>query len=247
MFCIEQFSRQEHHLFMNLKSNRTADIRLLLFFYAPLFLVLAIAGYVGTRGGRINVQYLTRDPASTMAEPFYIGCLSNIGVIGWCMAAAACLFSYAVLKGQPAGARWSGFFLFAGILSAVLGLDDLFLFHEEIFPNYIFSKKSAIRLNEKFVLLTYAAGMISFLVKYRHHFKETRRLFLLVAIGFLGASVLADRGFMKSIIPNKQLRVLAEDGLKLLGVLGWAHYFWLTGISLMRSCAAKPPLSHASD
>lgn len=220
---------------MNLKSNRSADIRLLLIFYVPLFLLLAIAGYVGTRGGRVNVQYLTRDPSSTMSEPFYIGCLSNFGVIGWCMASAAGLFTYAVLRRHPAGARWSGFFLFAGILSAVLGLDDLFLFHEEIFPEYIFSKKNIIRLNEKFVLVAYAAGMITFLVKYRHHFKETRRLFLLVAIGFLGASVLADRGFVKSFIPDKQLRVLAEDGLKLLGVLGWAHYFWLTGISILQS------------
>jgi len=85
----------------------------------------------------IPISYFTRDPSAIMGAPFFIGLFSNVGILFWCSSAAICLFTFAVLRKDFDNRELSSFFLFSGLITSILLLDDLFLFHEEVCLKYL--------------------------------------------------------------------------------------------------------------
>jgi hypothetical protein len=198
----------------------------LLAFYIPLLLVfLGVVAFGWYRG--VPPTYLFRDPAATMDEPFYIGFLSNVGVLGWCIGATASLFAWAVLRRSAGSAELRRFFLFGGIFTAIMCLDDMFLLHEEVFPKRLFHEKGLVpvHLSEKVVYAIYALFGGAFLVTCRAAIRKSGSLVLFVAMFFLGLSVVSELVLKKRIVDSVQVRQLVEDGAKFLGIVGWGFYF----------------------
>jgi hypothetical protein len=178
---------------------------------------------------QVPVTVLVRDPAQLAKYPFYTGLVSYIGILGWCFCATACFLSSAVLghrRGQPP-------FLLAGILTTVLGLDDLFILHEEAFPLYL-------GISERVVLLVYAVLMLAVLLALVRTVLRTDFLLLAFAFIFLGSSVVLDLGPF-----GQGLNYLLDDGLKLIGIMGWTAYWTRTGVQYVRQAIEDPLASGA--
>lgn len=160
-----------------------------------------------------HVSYgdLTRDPAASLDAPMYLGLLSNAGMVLWAAATGICLFAGGLCRLSRPGTRWPAFLLAFGALTGFLLMDDLYMFHDEIFPDHLGISQG----------LMYGAylGLIAFLfVYFRGVIARTPYLLLLACAGF-GVSVLAD-------IASDSIGdfFLVEDGAKFVGIAYWLAY-----------------------
>ncbi|WP_051469967.1 hypothetical protein [Fischerella sp. PCC 9605] len=174
------------------------------------FIVVAII----SRLKKIPIAYLTRDPAAILGQPFYIGLLSNIGILLWCSCAAICIFSFFVLK-KDIKKKESKFLLFSGLLSSILLIDDLLMVHEDVFPNYL-------HISEKLFFLGYAVILSLYLINFVETIVKTDFIILILAFAFFGMSIVSDTLFSNI---NNNYMFLFEDGAKLLGIVTWFIYF----------------------
>lgn len=112
--------------------------------YLPILVLLALLSFQDT----VQLGELIRDPNSVGSFPFYVGALSNIGVLFWWSAAVVAAFTYVLLRGvKQADQRVKearAFFLYAALFTALLALDDLFMLHEEAFPVYLGVSEMAV-------------------------------------------------------------------------------------------------------
>ena len=128
------------------KNNIKSICYLILFVYLPTVLGLLLVGLISVKSD-IPIMDFTRDPLSVMDAPFYIGIVSNIGIVFWAAGATICFFASAIVSRLPHSSNSTNFLLFGGIITTVLLLDDLFLLHEQVFPQYFHtSEKSAFFL-----------------------------------------------------------------------------------------------------
>lgn len=193
--------------------------------YIAGVVLLALLWFASATFG-IPIRHLTADPAQIYKSPFYNGFLSNLTVITWAMGAYGALFAAWFVKRWDGDREWVRFFRMAGIFTLVLMLDDLFMFHEEIFPKYgMLSKLTGIEPNEKIVIGCYGLFAMWFVYSSRHTLRKTAWLQLLVACVILAFGVMADRGIAKKVFTDSATRAFVEDAAKFLGVLGWSLYF----------------------
>src|SRR5262245_5975768 len=101
-----------------------------------IFISLGGAGFTVLVATLTNnpIWKLAKDPSEVMQFSPYIGMLSNWGVVLWMAAATICLFSSVLLKQQKASNSTLTFIAVSGGLSLLLGLDNLFLLHDRLFP-----------------------------------------------------------------------------------------------------------------
>jgi len=190
---------------------------------AAALLVLALLALGADRLDR-PLADLTRDPTSAAGASFYLGYGSNLMIAGWLAGAAVALCAGAALRGFSAD---SGALLAAGALTAVIGLDDLFQFHEELAP--------AAGIPQKLVLAVYAAAAAW--VAWRHGSWLLARGFApLLAAVLLGVSVGVDL-----LDPEHEtLPHAAEDGPKLLGIALWSVYLSRVALSALTARMRSP-------
>lgn len=192
---------------------------IILMVYVPTVgAVLALSLFTQLTG--LPVSYFTADVAATTKQEFYVGMYSHIGIMLWCACTAICFFSYAALRKQSKNQKLSLFLLCSGIITLLLLVDDLFLLHEAVFPNYL-------NISEKKFFAGYALIMLSYFVRFSKTILKTEFLFLLLALGFFGISILIDIKFTEEY--------LFEDGAKLLGIVSWVTYFTRVCLSHVRS------------
>jgi hypothetical protein len=149
--------------------------------------------------------YFTRDPAAITDAPAYVGFLSNIGVLLWWTSAVAAALAGWILRQRavPQATPMLG----CAALSALLGLDDLFMIHEHgAFAALI-------------PLYAVVATWIGF--RYRAFFASTDWVLLAAGIVLLAFSVSVD---VADDLRNRD-RYALEDAPKLLGILTWTSYF----------------------
>lgn len=172
---------------------------------------------------QLPISYFTRDPSAIMEVPFYIGMLSNIGILFWCSSAAICLFSCAILR-QPVNYReMQSFFLISGIVIFTLALDDFFLFHESVFPKYL-------HIPEKVIYAVYGTVILLYLLKFRKIILKTDFIILFFGLFFFGLSIIGDK-----ILGASEQSLFAEDASKFLGIVSWFTYFTRVCIKQIRS------------
>lgn len=161
----------------------------------------------------IPIHHFTADPNATLRAPFYIGFISNLGIMLWAAATALCIFSAFLLRNSAKPQPLSGFLFYSGLFTGLLMLDDVFLLHEEVFPKHL-------GIAEELVYASYGLFTILLLVLFRRTILKTEYLLWGLAFGLLGASVVVD------LMPF-QLRhsFLVEDGLKFFGIVFWLAYF----------------------
>ena len=183
--------------------------------------VLGLAGLAGAHFDRA-LENFTGDPV-TVAERDgcpsagcgVVGFASNLGALTWAAAAIICLFVALALRlGARHPARRSPY-LYFGILTGVLVLDDVFLFHETRWPFEAW-------LGESHVYAAYTLLALVIVVSFRAFLARTSVWILGLAVGFFGLSLVAD------VLSRDILGVdrhLPEDGAKLIGIALWALFF----------------------
>jgi hypothetical protein len=174
----------------------------------------------------IPIRTLTADPTAIAGAPIYTGFLSQTGIFFWSATAAVCLFSANVLSRSGDNVEIKRFFVVSGMLTLVLGLDDVFLLHEEFFPRF--------GVPEKVVFMIYAGFVLSYLVGFYSTILNTEWLLLGMALTFFGVSIILDLFEPPGIDP-----FLIEDGAKLMGILSWLAYFFRTGVSAVSRNASR--------
>ncbi|HBB30305.1 MAG TPA: hypothetical protein DDZ80_24450 [Cyanobacteria bacterium UBA8803] len=194
--------------------------------YVPLFILLLILR-VQTA---IPVPYLTRDPVAIFEAPFYLGAISNLGILFWCSAAAICLFCCVVLKKLDKHKELKSFFLMSGLISSVFLIDDFFLFHDDVFPK-------RLHFPEEIVVLLEGLMVLAYLVRFRKNILNDNFIFLLFALMFFGFSAGLDQSFYVAYKVDQLLgqdsEYFVEDGLKLLGIVSWFMYLAIISVKNM--------------
>lgn len=182
---------------------------------------------------KIPMGYMTRDPADILRHsqissfpffeegivnlPFYLGGLSYLGILLWCATLALCFFTYILVRKTGHDSSELLFFLLAGLISTLLLADDLFRFHEIVFPVYL-------HLHEYTLYASYVLIIAFFLIRARTKILNTDYLLLFFALGCLGVSLCSDMitDVLFSGIPGA---TLFEDGSKFVGIVSWFLYF----------------------
>ncbi len=200
---------------------------LLLLVYIPILLVLAgiMVTYV-VKG--IPPRLFFIDPVAEFNSPMYIGFLSNFGVLLWGAAASVCLFGGWLAWNCPRQRETSLFLSGAGLISAMLMLDDLYLLHEEVIEDHL-------HISQKFVFATYGVMVSALLIRFRELILRSDFLLLGLAFVFFSASVAIDlfvtpEEFDVFGFPGRHI---LEDGVKLLGIATWSLYLIRTSVQLV--------------
>lgn len=203
--------------FSQLYQDFNKSTRLLVAIYLPVLGFLAVIATLCLYT-EIPINYLTRDPASITGEAFYLGLLSNSGVLCWCVGATVCFFNYALSRRlQPLGKR-RVFWFWSGMLTALFLVDDLFMVHEAILPYYL-------HIPEKVTFIVYGLLMMLYFGLF-YRTIVTGRYWVMVAGlfcwgGAIAGEILFEKGGLYSLV---------EDGGKLLGIVGWLAYFALFAV-----------------
>jgi hypothetical protein len=196
--------------------------RVFLFLYLPIGLLFLIVGTLSRVSDRVTLALFMKDIVLTGDLPFYTGFVPQMEAILWSASLAVCLFTLYVMQrrdGPFTGAR--RFLLQVSILTGILMLDDIFLFHGEIAPLYLNIAKQAV-LTAYFVL-----GIFVVLSNWRE-IQSSEYLILISALGLFGVSISLDvlerlaRGLPLFL---DQLRFFLEDGFKFAGTATWLTYF----------------------
>lgn len=175
-------------------------------------------------GAGVPFGELTRDPVAIAGDPPYTGFLSQIGIFGWAAAAAVCLFSAQAVSGvSPRQSR--EFLVVSGMLTLALGLDDVFLIHEVLFPHF--------GILQNIILFVYAGVFVLYLVRFYSVILKTEYIVLGMAFAFFALSASLDWLHPHGIDPY-----LWEDGAKLVGIISWLVYFFRTGTDVIHQNAA---------
>lgn len=142
----------------------------------------------------------------------YYGVMSNMGAIGWALAAGVALFAALCLWARG-GAHADGMLLgFGGVLSLALCLDDLLLLHESILPGW--------GVPQVVVLGGYALAGLAYAFAQRRRLFSRDGGFLLLAFLLLGGSMAVD----VLLHSTQSWLVAAEDGLKFVGIYAWLAF-----------------------
>ncbi|WP_066961273.1 hypothetical protein [Microbulbifer sp. Q7] len=205
---------------------KTLKIPLLAVGCSTLGVLLLLYAIAQTNG--IAIGTLTRDPTAVLKGEFYVGVLSNTGILLWSAAAAICVFSGSLLTRNPQALPWGQFLRASGAFTLLLLLDDLFLFHEEIAPHFL-------NIRERYILLSYATLMAIYLVRFWKIILRSEFILFGIAGGFFAMSVFIDKNSF-SWLPDP---FLLEDGAKFAGIVFWLFYFTRTSFRALNTVAAQ--------
>lgn len=190
--------------------------------YLPIVLLFLFVGILSRVTTNVSLAFLLRDITATAKLPFFAGFVSQLGLILWSAALGICLFALVLMHRRQGDLSASKRFLVHGtLLTAILALDDIFLFHEEIAPNYL-------HLDELVVFAVYGIIGIGFVLLNWREILSSEYALLLLAFALFATSVALD-AVPKEVLPARyfweQLELFLEDGFKFAGIATWLMYF----------------------
>lgn len=175
----------------------------------------------------IPVLDLTGDPVVLMDAPLYLGAFSYLGVLVWCATAAVSLVLAQTLGNEAAETR--AYLRGAGGLSVLLCLDDLYMFHEEVFPKHV-------GIPQIVVIGVYGLYMVGLLWRFRRVLLNGEFVLLALSLGMFAVSVAIDQ-----LVTGERRYYLAEDGAKFFGVVMWLAFHTRLGLQALRRQVACAP------
>jgi hypothetical protein len=178
-------------------------------------------------------SYFSRDPAVEVGASPLIGVLSNTGVLLSWGAAAVAMFAGLVVA-WARGLRRALPLLLAGAGTAYLALDDLLLFHDDLYP-------SRLGIDQDVVQALYGAVALGFLWWFRDFFRVHEWPLLALAGALLAGSVLVD---VVNVVGSRPERIL-EESMKLFGLALLAAY--LVRLSVRVLFESYSPVPAATD
>lgn len=185
----------------------------LLIAYLISFMML-LAAIAASSYKEIPLDFFTKDPNAITDAPFYLGILSNVGIMLWSGSIVLCFFGAYLIRNQPQSAETYLFLILSGLLSLMLALDDLLQLHEHVFPSYF-------RISDNAVYLTYTNLFLVYFIRFRKTLLDSEFLVYGLAFFFLGLSTVID--LLPLPIPRD---TFLEDAIKLLGIVSWLVYFF---------------------
>lgn len=201
---------KRHHL-------RKQGIRIFLWVWLPVLSLLGLARVISANTD-ISIRQLMQDPTTVLEAPFYIGIVSNIGILLWAAVAVTCLFIPIFLP-RLVNKEVRLFLLASGLLTGLLLFDDFFLLHDEILPIHL-------GISGKLYGIVYILLVLLYLYRFKVTILQSPYATLILALGFFAVSAGVD--LTHSLIDNEfgnSQTLLLEDGAKLMGIAHWLAYF----------------------
>lgn len=142
----------------------------------------------------------------------WYGFMSTLGVLIWIGTSMVCLFAAVLLKRMELAPVLRLQLVFAGLLSLMFGLDDVYLIHENAAPK--------LGIPQIVVLSAYLLMAMAYVaVSWRRILAFNTFLFLLAG-GLLGVSLAFDLFGVEGSVTT----IVWEDGAKFAGIAAWASY-----------------------
>ena len=190
-----------------------ADVWVYSLTFGPGILLLAAVWFQT----RVPVPVLMKDPLAVVQLTkicchFYYGLVSNLGIMIWTAGAAVCVFASLVLFSKVRPQAEVIFFVAAAAFTGWLALDDLFMIHEDVLPQ--------IGVPENITYAFYAGTAAAYFYFSWRSILASRPMLMASALALLGTSVAID----VLVHSESAVRVFAEDGAKLLGILAWTSF-----------------------
>lgn len=208
----------------------------LIIIYLLAFGVLALV-FLVSRLHQVPFYKYTTDVQIVAGASRLSGIVSNLGIMIW--SATAAIGFFCALTFMRETRREGLFFLAAGLLSALLMLDDMLLLHEYIAKYFGFP--------EMFSFIGYAVLLAAFSVYFRSTIMQTNFRILALFVFFSGLSIVFDLvpDYFPVVMPNDIFDF--EESFKFLGIVSWFAYFSSAGILLIRSrLMPRPPTAEAA-
>jgi hypothetical protein len=172
---------------------------------------------------------LVRDPVAVLQGPWYTGFLSQLGIFGWAAAAVSCALAASLLTH-----RMRQFFIASAALTLLLGLDDAYLLHERVLPEYF-------GLNELVVYSVYVGLTVTYLALFIRQILLTEYTLLAMAFAFFALSIGMDAAGV-----SRPGSFLVEDGAKFIGIISMAVYYFRTAAQSI-ACSAPHPATRFTE
>ena len=192
----------------------------LLISWIGTLLALLLVIFISSRK-EIALDTLTKDPLAILNASWYLGMFSNLGIMTWSGAVAICWFSAYRIYRANGMTMQAEFMMLSGLISLLMGLDDLFQLHELVLPHYF-------AVSENTVYLTYLNIYLLYFIRHRTLLMRSEYLIFGMAFVFLGLSTLIKLFPMP--IPQD---TFLKDALKLFGIVTWFIYFFRAGNELL--------------
>lgn len=176
-------------------------------------MVIGLIGYYF----QLPFQDLTANPLSQFNIPFYQGILQRIGLILWGFVVILPLFTYSVLDSSNILRETKRFLLFSGVFFGYFLIDELLLIHNFIVPKIL-------NVHQLLILILYVAANLFFLLRFRKILCINYLWIFMIAISFLGLSMIIDiLSYLKVI--HFEIRYFLDDGAKFLGIFNLFIYY----------------------
>jgi hypothetical protein len=196
--------------------------KVLFFLYLPIALLFLLVGVLSRVTTNVSLAFLLRDVTATAKLPFFTGFVSQFGLMLWSASLTICLFALVMLHRQQGDFSASKHFLVYGtVLTTVLALDDIFLFHEEVAPIYL-------HLDELIIFGVYIIVGVGFVLFNWREILSSEYALLILALALFATSIALDAIPKEALPPRyfwEQLELFLEDALKFAGIATWLLYF----------------------
>lgn len=169
----------------------------------------------------------------------YYGALSNLGVMMWTFAGAACIVAAGAFlmrssSGEPhayAHKNAALYYFSAGLLSMIFAIDDMYLLHETVGPHF--------GAPEEFMLGAYAIIAMIFVLRFFKRIFSFSPLSFSMAVMLLAASFAID---LANDLFGLGAPLEVEDSAKFLGISAWTIYFFRSACRGLASSSEGPAL-----
>lgn len=216
-----------------LPGTGTATVGVRTFAYTFVPPALVMAGVVIAKAlFDVPVERLTTEATTITQVPPYVGAVSAIGCFGWAAAVGMFLMGACLLY-DWLERREAAFLACSALLTAYLCVDDAFTLHEAVLP--------AVGIPERATYAAIGLATLAYGWFFRREIRRSAWIFLVIAVGFLGLSVVIDEVGQAGILERLAgVAMVGEDGAKLMGISAWVCYAALSTRGLVTSRFTAP-------
>ena len=182
---------------INLKSfvKSRKSLAIVIALYILIIIMLSLTVLLSLHTG-IPLEEFTRDPTAIANVNPFIGAISNIGILFWCISTSVCLFTFfnIVERRNNKVNDDTLFLLFFGLTTLILLLDDLFLIHESIAPVFL-------NISQKQIYVCYGMIVLFGIVRFKNIILQTEWIILSSSFSFF-ALIFSNRYIWKFAIDS---------------------------------------------
>jgi hypothetical protein len=196
--------------------------KLLMWLYLPVIVLMVVIGVLSRVSDNLTLALLMRDPIMSGKLPVGAGIVSQFELVLWSATMTVCSVGWVLFGRTGEHLRPRQLLLHFGIITVVLFLDKMFMFHGDIAPKQI-------QVNKSIVIAVYLIMVLTFVYLNRKEILSSEYLLLVLALVMFGASVFLDALPLRDAgVPlfGQQISFFLEDGLKFAGVATWLAYLW---------------------